>query len=50
MAIVVVFIAFVYGVYSFLPVNVDANPPITWGFAVDWKGCIRPDTLKLVSG
>lgn len=37
-------------VYSFLPVHAEATPPATWGFAVDWKGCIRPDTLKLLSG
>ncbi len=49
-AICLVFGFFVWGVYTYLPVHVDANPPDTWGFSVDWKGCIRPDTLELISG
>ena len=50
LAILCAFAAISYGVYRFLPVEADANPPATWGFGVDWKGCIRPDTLKLASG
>lgn len=48
--ILISFVALVYAAYTFLPVHEDANPPETWGFSVDWKGCIRPDTLKLLSG
>lgn len=46
----VFFFLFVWAVYTFLPVHANANPPQTWGFSVDWKGCIRPDTLKFLSG
>ncbi len=44
------FILFVFLAYRFLPVHENANPPLTWGFSVDWKGCIRPDTLTLLKG
>ena len=44
------FIAFVFAAYSFLPVHENANPPITWGWGVDWKGVIRDASLKLISG
>ena len=44
------FIALVYSVYTYLPVHENANPPISWGFSVDWKGCIRTDILKLLAG
>jgi hypothetical protein len=49
LALAAAFIAIVYAVYTFLPVGANATPD-TWGFGVDWKGCIRPDTLKLVNG
>lgn len=48
--IVLTFFMLVWFVYTYLPVHENANPPLTWGFSVDWKGCIRPDTLKLISG
>lgn len=44
------FLAIVWGVYNFLPVHENANLPVTEGWAVDWKGCIRSDILKLLSG
>jgi hypothetical protein len=46
----VFFALFVWGVYNILPVHLDPNPPETWGFAVDWKGNIRPSVLRLLSG
>lgn len=44
------FIFFVFIAYSFLPVHEDANPPITWGWGVDWKGTIRLGSLDLIAG
>ncbi len=48
--ILITFVVFVYAVYTILPVHEDANPPLTWGFSVDWKGCLRPATIRLFSG
>lgn len=39
-----------YIAYTYLPVAENANPPVTWGWGVDWKGTIRPGALDLISG
>lgn len=49
-ALLVLFLVLVYGVYTRLPVHQNANPPKSWGFAVDWKGWIRPAILTTMSG
>jgi len=44
------FLLFVFAAYSFLPVHENANPPITWGWGIDWKGNIREASLDLLAG
>jgi len=44
------FLVLTYAVYVLLPVHENANPPITWGWGVDWKGTIRPGSLNLITG
>ena len=44
------FLLFVYAVYTFLPVHENANPPITWGWGIDWKDNIRLASLDLITG
>lgn len=49
-AIVFSFLVLTYAAYVLLPVHENANPPITWGWGVDWKGTIRPGSLDLIAG
>lgn len=44
------FIFMFFLAYTFLPVFNDAIPGVTWGFSVDWKKCIRPDALMVITG
>jgi hypothetical protein len=46
----IAFVAMTWTVYTFLPVHKDANPPMEWGFSVDWKNNIREASLRLISG
>ncbi len=48
--ILAIFLALVYCVYMFFPVHATANPPLTWGFGVDWKNNIRQGSLDLIAG
>lgn len=48
--IAILFAVLVFAVYTFLPVHENANPPITWGWGVDWKVNIRPPAIDLISG
>lgn len=45
-----VFSAFVYVVYTQLPVNVDWSPDGPFSIGVDWKGYFRVAALKAISG
>lgn len=47
---VLAFCVITYAVYRFLPVDVEWKPDGPFALGVDWKGCIRPATLSLLSG
>ncbi|NMB55461.1 MAG: hypothetical protein GYA15_12225 [Leptolinea sp.] len=50
LAIALAFVVLVYFTYTFFPVRENADPPRTWGWAVDWKNTIRPGALAVITG
>lgn len=48
--IAVAFGLFVFAVYTFLPVHENSNPPVSWGWGIDWKRQSRIASLQVISG
>ena len=48
--IILAFFAFVFTVYTYLPVFENANPPYSWGWGVDWKNLLRQASIDTIKG